>query len=644
MARHPFGGGIADYVFEADGGGAVSVASGAVIQFFNARTGGVAVTDLAEDVDGLVPITTMTSQDGSNPGYAAGDLAVFYGPDDVQMLWASADGGPRKLMFANDVAATAAAAVSATKFTAKGDLLAAAAAGTPERLGIGANGQVLTADSSQTLGMRWATPSGGGGGGAASVTGVLWVAADDAPAGFEEADYFCDGVADQTEINTALNNVFGFPVCLSPGTFTLSGPIQLLGVNDVDLETSRTLRGSGAYATRLEAASGILAAIQLGDAVSPHVSDLSIYVLGATHGIYATKPVAAGAGQRSFWHGSIKNVAVKGPWDGSHTGWGMSLGSGFRFVVENVEIQGVLNGIRVLNESSTFNCGDATFNRCFVEIIGNNGTAYHVSSPSGNANQITFLVCFGIAQSANTGTTMWKFDGAGATSHIRVIDSNVEQFVTAVQVGATAFDVDVDLVHVTLRNTAVLADLDGYKSRVRCGLAYVEAGATVTLLDDDNGYGAKPNVVGPIDVYADTGSTVNADTADTVVLRDMTFDGPGTIAATLRAAPAALVTRPATLTDGATITPDCTRGSYQRVTLGGNRTMAAPLNPGDGQRLVLEIIQDAGGSRTLTWNAVYAFGTITNALTATANKRDIFEFVYNSTAVKWYVLSASKNL
>lgn len=46
---------------------------------------------------------------------------------------------------------------------AKGDLIAATAADTPARLAVGTNGQVLTADSSEATGLKWATAAASSG-------------------------------------------------------------------------------------------------------------------------------------------------------------------------------------------------------------------------------------------------------------------------------------------------------------------------------------------------------------------------------------------------------------------------------------------------------------------------------------------------
>lgn len=56
----------------------------------------------------------------------------------------------------------ASAAIAKTIVDAKGDLIAATAADTVARLAVGANNTVLTADSSTSTGLKWATPSSGG--------------------------------------------------------------------------------------------------------------------------------------------------------------------------------------------------------------------------------------------------------------------------------------------------------------------------------------------------------------------------------------------------------------------------------------------------------------------------------------------------
>lgn len=49
-----------------------------------------------------------------------------------------------------------------TILDAKGDLISATAADTPARLPVGTNGQILTADSTTSTGLKWASPAGGG--------------------------------------------------------------------------------------------------------------------------------------------------------------------------------------------------------------------------------------------------------------------------------------------------------------------------------------------------------------------------------------------------------------------------------------------------------------------------------------------------
>lgn len=56
----------------------------------------------------------------------------------------------------------AAAAIQPTIVDAKGDIIAATAADTVARVAVGTNGQVLTADSTATAGVKWATPTTAG--------------------------------------------------------------------------------------------------------------------------------------------------------------------------------------------------------------------------------------------------------------------------------------------------------------------------------------------------------------------------------------------------------------------------------------------------------------------------------------------------
>ena len=108
---------------------------------------------------------------------------------------------------------------------------------------------------------------------------------------------------------------------------------------------------------------------------------------------------------------------------------------------------------------------------------------------------------------------------------------------------------------------------------------------------------------------------------------------------------AAAIAPEATLTDASTITINALTQSVSKVTLGANRTIAAPSGstPAAGQFIALTVIQDGTGSRTLTWNAVFEFtGDSAPTATTTASKGDMFTFRYNGS--KWLEVGRNLNL
>lgn len=78
-------------------------------------------------------------------------------------------------------------------------------------------------------------------------------------------------------------------------------------------------------------------------------------------------------------------------------------------------------------------------------------------------------------------------------------------------------------------------------------------------------------------------------------------------------------------------------GNYRyRVTVSGALTIAAAINPSDGQRLRITVIQDGTGSFAITWGTVYKFNIAAWTNTGnTANKRSTVEFEYDAAITAW---------
>jgi hypothetical protein len=117
----------------------------------------------------------------------------------------------------------------------------------------------------------------------------------------------------------------------------------------------------------------------------------------------------------------------------------------------------------------------------------------------------------------------------------------------------------------------------------------------------------------------------------------------GSVLANATAAQAATTTEQAAvapavvaLTDAATIAVDASLGNDFRVTLGGNRTMANPANPTDGQQVIFQITQGAGGAKSLTWGSAYEFAAGTPPpLSTGGGQTDLLGFIYNAAMSSW---------
>lgn len=118
--------------------------------------------ELALALDGKIVARQVTN--------AKGDLLAAPSADQLDRLPVGADGQVLTADAASTLGVKWAAAagsgggILATIIDAKGDLIAGSAPDTPARVAVGADGQVLTADAASAAGVKWATPAAGGSG------------------------------------------------------------------------------------------------------------------------------------------------------------------------------------------------------------------------------------------------------------------------------------------------------------------------------------------------------------------------------------------------------------------------------------------------------------------------------------------------
>jgi len=117
---------------------------------------------LLDDVDAAAQKATLSLNNVENTAHSTDAHTMTIDGRDVSVDGAKLDGIEASADVTDATNVNAAGAVMEADYTTKGDIMVATGASTPARLAVGTDTHVLTADSAQAGGVKWAAGGGGG--------------------------------------------------------------------------------------------------------------------------------------------------------------------------------------------------------------------------------------------------------------------------------------------------------------------------------------------------------------------------------------------------------------------------------------------------------------------------------------------------
>jgi hypothetical protein len=165
-----------------------------------------------------------------------------------------------------------------------------------------------------------------------------------------------------------------------------------------------------------------------------------------------------------------------------------------------------------------------------------------------------------------------------------------------------------------------------------------QAGGTTLGLMTTGVSGMKADDSNGVDIFTGSIPRVNVTGTGLVPSADITYSSGSAAARWSNVFSARYTTLTQTVAAAASLTLNPANGAHVRITLSATAITSLTVSAGGaGERLVVEVIQDGTGSRTIptTWtNVVFPGGTYT--ATTAANKRDKITLDYDATDSKWY--------